>query len=546
MRITSSLAAVAAAAALVVTASPAGAEPSATPPAPAPAAAQPTAAQALPVLADALAPQLTSLVEALRRDLGLTPEQFLAQAGIGERLAEARPDWEQRFRDAFGGVWLDDEGTGLVGVVAGPAGDRLRSEATEAGFTVQDVALTTAELDARERQVRKVVEGMPENLQELVTAIRVDPARNAVVVTTRGGEAAELGNLDARLRDLAEIDMIEAPDPRWDTAPFGSEGDGQSEGTPTVDGLEPATTRTGAATGERLDAQSAPGSGAGGSGSLGSLGLLNEAGLIPEGPLRTVVDLLAGLTPGTGSIIDGMNETVPAQATPVPEDRRRAIQSVPAPAGPVVGGTAYQVRVPDGVLECSTGFNGELDGKPVVVTAAHCAGADGTRAALADGEEFGTMTGTQREGVDTALIAVDEDAADRFRTNLVGTGDGSTQAIVGTAAPVVGQKACKTGFRTGFSCGTISQVGAQIDVAGTRTIEGAFTVDLCALPGDSGGVVFSGDRALGISSASNVADTGTCANADTVARAAGFTPRLSAVPIDDVLAAHPGLTLRTR
>ena len=110
----------------------------------------------------------------------------------------------------------------------------------------------------------------------------------------------------------------------------------------------------------------------------------------------------------------------------------------------------------------------------------------------------------------------------------------------------MGQKACKTGFRTGFSCGTISQVGAQIDVAGTRTIEGAFTVDLCALPGDSGGVVFSGDRALGISSASNVADTGTCANADTVARAAGVTPRLSAVPIDDVLAAHPGLTLRTR
>ncbi|MCT2063335.1 serine protease, partial [Dietzia cinnamea] len=98
MRITSRIAAVAAAAALVVTASPAGADPSATPPAPAPSAAQPAAAEALPVLADALAPQLTSLVEALRRDLGLTPEQFLAQAGIGERLAEARPHWEQRFR----------------------------------------------------------------------------------------------------------------------------------------------------------------------------------------------------------------------------------------------------------------------------------------------------------------------------------------------------------------------------------------------------------------------------------------------------------------
>ena len=182
---------------------------------------------------------------------------------------------------------------------------------------------------------------------------------------------------------------------------------------------------------------------------------------------------------------------------------------------------------------------------PVVMTAAHCSGADGTRAALAGGEEFGTMTRTEREGIDTALIAVDDDVADRFRTNLVGDGPDSTQEIIGTADPVVGQKACKTGFRTGFSCGTISQVGTTIDVAGTRTISNAFTVDLCALPGDSGGVVFSGDRALGISSASNVADSVTCADADAVARTAGFTPRLSAVPIADVLAAHPGLTLRT-
>ncbi|MBB1043757.1 S1 family peptidase, partial [Dietzia sp. DQ11-44] len=214
-------------------------------------------------------------------------------------------------------------------------------------------------------------------------------------------------------------------------------------------------------------------------------------------------------------------------------------------SGPIAGGTAYSVAVPGGILECSTGFNGELDGTPVVVTAAHCAGADGTRAAFADGEEFGTMTRTQHDGIDTALVAVDPELADRFRTNLVGAGPDTTQAITGTADPVVGQKACKTGFRTGFSCGTVSEVGAMIDVAGSRTIANAFTVDLCALPGDSGGVVFSGDKALGISSASNVAETGTCANADAVARENGYVPRLSAVPISDVLAAHPGLTLRT-
>jgi len=508
MRISPKLAALGAAATLVVTAAPVGATPDPAPAAP----ASPTAVT-LPALTEALAPQLTSLVEALRRDLGLTPEQFLDQAGIGERLAEARPGWEKSFRDAFGGVWIDDDGNGIVGVVPGETGDTLRTEALDAGFTVEDVALTTAELTARERQVAKIIEGMPTELSDLVTGVGVDPVRNAVVVTTRGGEAAQLGNLDARLRDLAEIDMVDAPDPADDTAPFGSQG-----------------TTTGGTTG-------------GDTGSLGSLALLNDAGVIPEGPMRTIVDLLSGLTPGTGSIIDGMNETVP-NPEPQTRDGLRAAQT-PSPDGPVVGGTGYMVGVPGGVLECSTGFNGELGGKPVVVTAAHCAGEDGTRAAFADGQEFGTMTRTTRDGIDTALISVDEQFADRFANNLVGTDHDATQPIIGTARPVVGQKACKTGFRTGFSCGTVSEVDTDIDVAGSRVINGAFTVDLCALPGDSGGVVFSGDRALGISSASNVADTGTCANAQTVAQAAGFTPRLSAVPIDDVLAAHPGLTLRT-
>lgn len=541
MRIYSKLAALGAAAALVVTAAPAGAAPTAAPPTPAS-----PAAMTLPALTEALAPQLTSLVEALQRDLGMTPEQFLDQAGIGERLAQARPGWEEEFRAAFGGVWLDDDGTGTVGVLPGKVGDKLRTEATEAGFTVKDVALTTDELAARERQVSKVIEGMPSNLSDLVTGIRVDPTRNAVVVTTRGGDAAALGNIDNRLRDLAEVDMIDAPDPANDTAPFGSEGAKTgSDGEPTLEGIEPAITAEGrAATGTGTGA----GAGAGAdSGSLGSLSLLGEAGIIPEGPMRTIVDLLSGLTTGTGSIIDGMNETVPNPDPQTAQGLMTARGATPqAATGPIVGGAAYKVGVTGGVLECSTGFNGELDGKPVVITAAHCAGEDGKRAAFADGEQFGTMTGTKREGIDSSLIAVDEKFADRFSNNLVGADRNSTQGIAGTADPVVGQKACKTGFRTGFSCGTISQVDSMIDVAGSRTIEGAFTVDLCALPGDSGGVVFSGDRALGISSASNVADTGTCANAEAVSKAAGFTPRLSAVPIGDVLAAHPGLTLRTQ
>src|SRR5699024_11067840 len=145
------------------------------------------------------------------------------QADLGERLATAAPRWEKEFRDAFAGVWLDDDGTGLVGIAPGDTADDLRTEATEAGFTVQDVALTTAELEARERQVGKIIDGLPDDQKELVTGVRADTTRNEVVVSTRGGDAAQLGNLTARLKDLAVVDMTEAPDPRHDLAPLGSE-----------------------------------------------------------------------------------------------------------------------------------------------------------------------------------------------------------------------------------------------------------------------------------------------------------------------------------
>lgn len=536
MRTTSRLAALAAATALVATAAPIGA--AADPaPSPTPSAPPPAVAQTIPTLEDALGTQLTSLVEALRRDLGLTPEQFLAQADLGERLAEAAPGWEEEFSEVFGGVWLDEAGTGLVGIAPGEESTELRTAATDAGFTVQDVALTTAELSAREQQVGAIIDSAPEELQSLVTGVQVDPTQNDVVVTTRGGTAAQLGNLTAQLKDLAVVDMTEAPDPGDDLAPFGSQGGNQSDGGPTEEGLEPAVTRADAQ--DESGADAAP---AGDAGSLGSLAMLNDAGVIPEGPMRMIVEMLAGLTPGTGSVIDGMNETVPNPVTPIPEVERRATRV--APEGPVIGGTAYEVPVPGGILECSTGFNGDLDGEPVVITAAHCAGDDGAPAAFPGGEQFGTMTALGEDDVDTALIEVDDEHGDRFRNNLVGTGDGAAQAITGTADPVAGQKACKSGARTGFSCGEISDVGATIDVSGTRTITNAFTVDLCALPGDSGGVVFSGDKALGVSSASNVAEAGTCMNAAEVARTNGFAPRLSAVPINDVLATHPGLRLR--
>lgn len=532
-----------------------------------------------------------SLAEALQRDLGMTPEQFVAQADTAAQLGDKAGEWSKAFQDAFGGVWLNDFGEGVVGVatvfpddggekkVDPKAASELREAAEDAGFVVQDVALSQSELESRLKEVKSVVEGLPQDQRELITGVQADQNRGAVVVTTDGGTEAQLGNLTAALHGLAKLQTNNAPDPSNDTSPFGSLEDGTQAkgsgdenadpGNGAVDGLgtgaataeqatddttpDAATTEqtpeaagTDAETGAETPAEDGQPAG----GSLGSF-------LSPEalGVLTQILGLAGGeeslgsLGGAGGSLADFVplpdpepTDEAPADPNTETEDQAKA----PNADQQVIGGTAYDAKMPVGQLECSTGFNGTLNGKPVIITAAHCNRLDGVRAAFADGTEFGTFAETKPDHIDSAIIKVDEALGDRFDNNLVGGEEGKAQEITGTAAPVAGQVACKMGSRTGFSCGKIAETGAHIDVAGQRTIDNAFTVDICALPGDSGGVVFSGNKALGISSASNVAGEKDCGSAQTNADAAGVTPSLSVVPIDDVLAAHPGLELNTK
>lgn len=586
------------------------------------AAAETLAAEASNLPQDQLKLAL-DLAEALQRDLGISPEQFFAQATTAANLANLAAEWQQKFAEVFGGVWIDDQGNGVVGVAdggadagteadggtgAGGAGDatpptagehdseagadagtepageaadgadsaansavgtyedvageaaELRQAAAAAGFVVQDVALSEAELSAREKQVQEIVDGLEPEIKEIVRDVRTDRTRGEVVVTTEGGTEAQVGTVTAAVHGLAKVETVNAPNPQHDTAPFGSlgpEGENQTgtnpDGTGTVLGVEPTTTepipgdetRPSPSDTPAPDPQmQVPSSPEGAAGSL--------AGILDPETLATLMQML-GLAAGsidaagvpTGSL-GTLGRAPQADPEPRPADSpREATVEQPSGDQAVIGGTAYDAKLSHGVLECSTGFNGTLNGAPVVITAAHCNRADEVRAVLADGTEFGTFTDTKAEGIDSALIRIDDDHAARFQNNLVGGADDKQQPITGTAAPVVGQVACKMGSRTGFSCGKITETGATIDVAGQRTLNNSFLVDLCALPGDSGGVVFSGDKALGISSASNIAGEADCSSAGTNAAAAGVKPSLSVVPIEDILAAHPGLKLNT-
>ncbi len=143
---------------------------------------------------------------------------------------------------------------------------------------------------------------------------------------------------------------------------------------------------------------------------------------------------------------------------------------------------------------CSTAFSTNLGSG--VLTAGHCTGiGEPTDHA---GETIGTTAMSVNGGlVDAASIST----SGGYYAGpyvYVGTGD-PARLITSTrtwAATNVGDTICKSGARTGTTCGTISSKDFNVGIR-VKFIKS----DMCAQPGDSGAGVYTGDAAVGIMSA---------------------------------------------
>ncbi|MFC9996433.1 S1 family peptidase [Nocardia sp. NPDC127526] len=208
-------------------------------------------------------------------------------------------------------------------------------------------------------------------------------------------------------------------------------------------------------------------------------------------------------------------------------------------------------------LRCSLGFNGtDGAGNVVNITAGHCnpnipatggANSPSVHEILA-GDRVGPQIGTFQKSVlgnqDYSIVSVNDNARDAFSNNLVRVPNAAPIAVTGVAIPVVGAPVCKSGSRTGFSCGVVNAIDQTVQV-GDRLLTQSFSANICALPGDSGGPIVTGTLALGISSASSVADYPICEIPNLIGLLTGNAPQLFAQPVSVVLSDNPGLRVRT-
>ncbi|HLS78367.1 MAG TPA: S1 family peptidase [Nocardia sp.] len=240
-------------------------------------------------------------------------------------------------------------------------------------------------------------------------------------------------------------------------------------------------------------------------------------------------------------------EPVP-EATPIASDINRAS---------LTGGDGFTSAGSESSLRCSFGFNAvDGSGATVNISAGHCdpdVATAGTAAAssvheLLPGDNLGARLGSFQKSVlgsqDYSIIRIDDAAAGRFANNGVRVPGAAPIRVEGVAVPVVGAPVCKAGSRTGFSCGIVNAVDQSVQV-GDRLLTQSFSANICALPGDSGGPIVTGRLALGISSASSVADYPICAIPNLIGALTGNAPQLFAQPLSVVLADNPGLRIRT-
>ncbi len=225
-------------------------------------------------------------------------------------------------------------------------------------------------------------------------------------------------------------------------------------------------------------------------------------------------------------------------------------------AGPIKDTSVVDVSL------CSFGFNAtDSSGKAVNLSAGHCnpnsdTGAGGAPVYLPnpanvhDSAQVGTFDRSSlgdSGGLDWSVIALnDRGITSGLDRPTVRGANGSTINITGTATPVVGAPACKSGQSSSFTCGSVvaDRVETQLFMndGSSRTVRG-FASSACTLAGDSGGAIVSGTLALGITSGSNSGGAPNCTEANLTLIPVGGTASLG-IPIDKV-AAESGTTVRT-
>ncbi|MEV6653506.1 S1 family peptidase [Streptomyces sp. NPDC051219] len=160
----------------------------------------------------------------------------------------------------------------------------------------------------------------------------------------------------------------------------------------------------------------------------------------------------------------------------------------------IAGGQAIYA----GGSRCSLGFNVRSGSTYYALTAGHCTNIGGTwYTNSAHTTVLGPTAGSSFPNNDYGIIRHSNASAADGRVYLY---NGSYRDITGAGNAYVGQSVQRSGSTTGLRGGTVTGLNATVNYGGGDVVYGMIQTNVCAEPGDSGGAMFSGSTALGLTS----------------------------------------------
>ena len=243
---------------------------------------------------------------------------------------------------------------------------------------------------------------------------------------------------------------------------------------------------------------------------------VRAAGAVPRSVRYSTARLRAATTlltqrariPGTAWAIDPRQDKVVVTIDPtVTGSRRTRLDAVIRALGDQVvvrrAASAFKPLIAGGDaiwgsdVRCSLGFNVSVNGSPYFITAGHCGNAASSWSDSQGGGEIAQTVDSHFPGTDYALVQYDDPGSDH--PSAVDLYDGSAQQITHAADAYVGEQVQRSGSTTGVYGGTVTGLDATVNYQ-EGSVSGLIDTDVCAEPGDSGGALFDGDAAIGLTS----------------------------------------------
>jgi streptogrisin C len=227
---------------------------------------------------------------------------------------------------------------------------------------------------------------------------------------------------------------------------------------------------------------------------------------VQEGAMLRAIDLVAVSAADVGTV------------------RFERAEGIAMPAANVIGGNRYN--------SCSIGFAVTRGSTKGFATAGHC-GRTGSSVSIG-GVVVGSVQASTFPGSDRAWASV------RSSDTLFGQVNrynGTNVAVRGSTEYGVGTAICRSGYASGWRCGTITALNVTVNYS-AGAVYGLRQSSACVTQGDSGGSWMSGNQAQGVSSGGqlNGASPGSnCSFANPVTYYQRINPLLSAYGLSLVL-----------